>query len=419
MLTNKAELCEKVPVFSLLINSTKLLLLTLLLFSGAAYSLPPLQLYIDITPEGGVLQPPAGRYAGPAVINKKITVDGRGEVTVDGEGEGTIVTIVADGVVIKGLNLINSGESHNNIDAAILIAADSALIENNTISNSLFGVHLRQANNNIIRNNRISSKDEELSLRGDGVRMWYSEGNRIEDNEFVAIRDLLISNSSNNYIAGNTIKDSRMGMELVFSHDNQIINNRIDGNLKGMILIYSDAVEIRENEITHLRDRTATAISVKGSSKATIVDNTILHCAIGLIANAPIHPEHVFTLQGNRFAYNNIAMYFYGEKGGHRIYDNRFENNLTDVVVSGSSSARGNDWRGNYWDRYVGFDQDQDGYGDHPYDVYIFSDRLWMDRPMAQFFRGAPSLAVLDFVERLAPFSEPVLILRDSQPKIR
>jgi len=419
MLTNKAELCEKVTVFSPLINSTKPLLLALLLFSGAAYPLPPFQLYIDITPEGGVLQPPAGRYAGPVVINKQITIKGRGEVTVDGEGEGTIVTIVADGVVIKGLNLINSGESHNNIDAAILLAADNAVIENNTISDTLFGVHLRQANDNIIRNNHISSKDEELSLRGDGVRMWYSEGNRIENNKFVAIRDLLIANSSNNYIVGNTIKDSRMGMELVFSHNNQIINNSIDGNLKGMILIYSDAVEIRDNEIAHLRDRTATAISVKGSSEAIIVDNTILHCAIGLIANAPIHPEHVFTLQGNRFAYNNIAMYFYGEKGGHRIYDNRFENNLTDVVVSGSSSARGNDWRGNYWDRYVGFDQDQDGYGDHPYDVYIFSDRLWMDRPMAQFFRGAPSLAVLDFVERLAPFSEPVLILRDSHPKIR
>ncbi|NOR51614.1 MAG: nitrous oxide reductase family maturation protein NosD [Gammaproteobacteria bacterium] len=410
----------KIPLFHPLIKITKpLLFLVGLLFAGVGYCLPPFQLFIEITPEGGVLRPPAGHYAGPAVINKQLTIEGRGEVTIDGEGDGTVLTVLADGAVIKGLTLINSGESHNKVDAGILVSADRTVIENNTISNSLFGIHLRQANDKIIRNNRISSKDEVMSLRGDGLRLWYSQGNRIENNEFIAIRDLLFANSSENHIVGNTIKDSRMGMELVFSHDNKIINNKIDRNNRGIILIYSHAVDIRGNEISHLRDISGAAISVKGSSEAIIADNTILHCVIGLIANAPIHPEHIFILRDNLFAYNDVAMYFYGEKGGHKIYDNRFENNLTDVVVSGSSSALGNDWRGNHWDRYEGFDQNNDGYGDRPYSVYIYSDRLWMDRPMARFFRGAPSLAVLDFIERLAPFSEPELILSDPTPKIK
>ncbi|MDH3354147.1 MAG: nitrous oxide reductase family maturation protein NosD [Chromatiales bacterium] len=397
-----------------------LVVLTVLLFSRTAYGLPPFQLFVEITPEGGTLRPIAGNYAGPVMINKRITIEGGGHVTIDGNGDGTVLSVLAEGVVVRGLNLINSGQSHDKVDAGILVAADNVLIEDNTISNTLFGVHIKQANDTIIRNNRITSIDEqESSLRGDGLRMWYSEGNLIEGNEFVAVRDLLFSNSSDNRIIGNTIKNSRMGMELVFSSDNKIEDNLIEKNIKGIALIYSHGVEIRHNKIAHLRDITGSAISIKGSSKAVIINNKIQNCAIGFVANAPIHPEHIFNLQDNQFSYNDVAMYFYGEKGGHRINGNRFENNMTDVVVSGSSSAFDNDWHGNYWDRYEGFDQDGDGYGDRPYNIYIYSDRLWMDRPMTKFFRGSPSLEVLDIVERLAPFSEPILILTDSKPKIK
>ena len=35
---------------------------------------------------------------------------------------------------------------------------------------------------------------------------------------------------------------------------------------------------------------------------------------------------------------------------------------------------------------------------------------------MARFFRSSPVLELLDFLERLAPFSSPDLILRDEQP---
>jgi nitrous oxidase accessory protein NosD len=39
---------------------------------------PPLQALIDAAPVGAVLRPPAGRYAGPAVIGKSLTLDGGG-----------------------------------------------------------------------------------------------------------------------------------------------------------------------------------------------------------------------------------------------------------------------------------------------------------------------------------------------------
>ena len=37
---------------------------------------------------------------------------------------------------------------------------------------------------------------------------------------------------------------------------------------------------------------------------------------------------------------------------------------------------------------------------------------------MTRFFRSSPVLELIDFVERLAPFSQPDLILRDPLPRV-
>ncbi|MGB7550248.1 MAG: hypothetical protein WBM15_01635, partial [Chromatiaceae bacterium] len=57
-----------------------------------------------------------------------------------------------------------------------------------------------------------------------------------------------------------------------------------------------------------------------------------------------------------------------------------------------------------------------DGIGDTPYEQYTYADRLWMDLPPAQFFKGSPMLEVIDFLERLAPLSEPKRLARDEKP---
>jgi nitrous oxidase accessory protein len=88
------------------------------------------------------------------------------------------------------------------------------------------------------------------------------------------------------------------------------------------------------------------------------------------------------------------------------------------MVVEGGDTANRNDWRGNSWDDYEGFDRDGDGVGDTPHELYAYADRLWMDVPPAQFFKGSPMLEVLDFLERLAPFSPPQLLARDERPRV-
>jgi nitrous oxidase accessory protein len=84
--------------------------------------------------------------------------------------------------------------------------------------------------------------------------------------------------------------------------------------------------------------------------------------------------------------------------------------------VAGGKTANRNIWQGNYWDDYEGFDIDGDGIGDKPYELYSYADRIWMDVPVARFLQGTPVMAVLDFLERLAPFSTPDMLVRDKSP---
>ncbi len=380
----------------------------------------PLQRLIDLTPDGETLALEPGTYTGPVRISRPIIIDGLNKATLHGRSRGSVLTITCDGVEVRNLRITASGRSHDQVDAGVLIEADSVLVENNTIDNCLFGVQISQGNGNTVRGNLISSLiDREIILRGEGIRLWYSRFNLIEDNTLYMIRDMVLASSPYNRVIGNRISDGRMGIEMVYSQGVEIADNLFTGNEHGIVGVYSDSLYIHHNRIQHQDKLTGSAIAVKGSSQTRIEHNEILDCAVGLTANSPIFPENILYLRGNRFAYNSVAMFFYGDRGGHIIHGNLFEGNFQQVAVTAPSSAIDNDWLGNYWQDYVGFDRNGDGVGDKPYSIYLYSDRIWMDRSMAKFYRGSPNLEIIDFVERLVPFSDPKLILQDPKPMMK
>jgi nitrous oxidase accessory protein len=385
---------------------------------AAAQAAPPLQPLIDATPAGGVLRPAPGRYAGPATVAKPMTLDGGGKAILEGGGRGTVLRLAASGAVVRGLRLTGSGDSHDGIDAGLLIEGDDNLVENNALDDVLFGIHLRQGNRNRILNNRITGRPAPRGARGDGLRLWNSRRNRIEGNAFARVRDLTFANSPDNRILGNTLTDGRYGMHLVFSPRAHVENNRLSDTDTGIAVLYSPDLVLRGNTVAHALDGGGAGIAIKDSGSALVEGNEILHCAAGLSANAPLNTEAVLTVRGNRFAHNVVGLYFYGEKGGHRIEANRFENNLTQVAVSAAGVGEANLWRGNAWSDYQGFDRDGNGVGDTPHEVWLYSDRIWMETPRAKFFANSPALELLDLLERLAPFASPALILRDPAPRM-
>ena len=390
-----------------------------LLFALPALAASPLQTLVDAAPAGSSVQLPPGHHAGPLVIDKPLTVDGGGRTTIDNGGHGTVLTLRTSGATVRGLVLTGSGVSHDGMDTGIQIEGDDNLVENNVVTDALFGINIRQGNRNRVLNNRVTGKDLPLGLRGDGLRLWNSRRNLVQGNVFERVRDITLANSPDNRIVGNRFHDGRYGMHLIFSPRTLAEGNRISDTGTGIVVLYSEDVVPRNNGVAHALESGGGGIVFKESGEGLAEGNEILHCSVGLLANAPMNTENALTIRANRFAYNIVGMAFYGEKGGHRITDNRFEGNLSQVVASAPGVGSANVWRGNYWSDYQGFDRDGNGIGDTPHELYIYADRIWMEIPKTKFFANSPVFELLDFLERLAPFSGPSLIVRDPTPRMK
>ncbi|MCL2636015.1 MAG: nitrous oxide reductase family maturation protein NosD [Betaproteobacteria bacterium] len=380
--------------------------------------IPWFQLLIDQAAPGSILKPPPGIYAGPVLVDKPLIIDGGGKVAIDGGGKGTVFVVDTEGATLRGLDLRASGDSHDSDDACLNIRGKHHLVEENRISDCLFGIDLKQADHNTLRANRIASKPVDLGLRGDGLRLWYSHHNLIEKNEIVDSRDMVAWYSDHNVWRGNIGKRSRYSIHFMFAKDNLVESNEFYDNAVGVYLMYTERVHVRKNLISHATGATGMALGFKESSDSEITDNEIIYCAVGVGSDlSPFEPETTLRFANNRFAYNGIAVRFTSELGGNILVGNSFEGNLTDVVQMGRDVAGKNEWRNNYFSDYQGFDRDGDGIGDTPYESYAYADQIWIETPAAQFFKTSPVLELLDFLERLAPFSSPELQLKDAAPR--
>ncbi len=384
-----------------------------------AADLPPFQDLVDAAGENATFTPPPGVYAGPVMIDFPITIEGGGKVTIDAGGEGSVIYVDSDGVTLKGLHLTNSGVSYNDLDSGIQVRGNFNMIKDCVIEDCLFGIDLQQSEHNILRRNRISSKPFELGQRGDAVRLWYSFHNKIFDNVCTDVRDMVVWYSSENVFRGNRLSDSRYSLHFMYSKYNLVEGNEYYNNAVGIFLMYSDGVVVRGNLIAHAAGPTGVGIGFKETSDLIIEDNEVLYCASGLYIDvSPYQPDTINRFEGNLIAYNGIGIRFLNDWHGNIFTGNRIADNLTQVFVGGGKTANRNDWVGNYWSDYAGFDRDEDGIGDTPHEIYAYADRIWRDRPYAQFFKGSPLLETLDFLERLAPFSDPNLLVRDDAPRI-
>ncbi|MCP3687204.1 MAG: nitrous oxide reductase family maturation protein NosD [Gammaproteobacteria bacterium] len=382
-----------------------------------AGELPSFQDLVDAAEPNSTLVPPPGVYAGPVVLDYPLTIDGKSKVTIDGGGEGSVIYIDTDGAVLKNLHLTGSGNSHNDIDAGVQVRGNFNVIKDNRIDDCLFGVDLQQSNNNIVRRNRISSKDVELGVRGDSVRLWYSFNNKITDNTIRDSRDMVVWYSADNTISGNDSRYGRYSLHFMYSRFNHVESNHYENNSVGIFLMYSDSVVIRNNYIAYANGPTGMGVGFKETSDIDISGNQILYCATGLYIDvSPYDPESTNRIRDNVIAFTSVAINFLNDWTGNIFESNTFRSNQIQISVAGGKTANRNIWKGNYWDDYEGFDLDHDGVGDSAYELYGYADRIWMDVPAARFLQGTPVMAVLDFLERLAPFSTPDLLVRDKHP---
>ena len=398
-------------------------LVSIFLFLSTFLSANILQEAIDNAPAGSILKLPAGVYKGKISISKPITIIGKEDgVIIDGEGQGTVITIKGSFVTLKNLKILNSGDQHQSIDAAIKMEKGKQCeISNCIIDDCLFGIDMQMINNSIISNNKITSKDMSLGLRGDGLRLWYSNDNIIRGNSLIKSRDMVVWYSHGNLIEKNLGMWNRYSLHFMYAGKNIVKNNTYKFNSVGIFFMYSQDTIATGNIIQSSLGATGMGIGLKDVSNFTIKNNTVLYCAQGLyIDRSPFEPDTHNWLIGNKVLYNAEAMHFHSLSENNIIKNNSIMGNIEDIVNdSRGSKTNENEIVNNYWDNYIGFDRDGDNIGDTPHRVYQYADQLWIYNPNVKFFYGSPVISLLNFLAKLAPFTKPIFLLEDEKPKVR
>lgn len=368
---------------------------------------------------GDTLRLEPGFYTGPATIKvSNIVIDGQGKATISGMQNRSVIEVEADNVTLMNLDIIDSGDSPDRLDAGIKVKeSNHTRIINNRFSDCLVGIDLFKSDSTLIRNNDITSiARKSQALKGDGIRLWYSNYNTIEYNYWHEVRDMVIWYSANNTFFANKGENNRYGMHFMYAHENRISFSEFSKNSVGIFLMYSERTLISNNLIQNNNGTSGMCIGMKETSSNQILNNRLLYSVKGIHFDiSPLVPHKINTIQGNEIAFCNEGLYFHSDIEGNHLIGNFFHNNLAQVFTNGETANR-NKFKGNYWDDYQGFDRDEDNIGDIPYRLYGYSEHLWAFNKDVRFFYGAPVLEILDFLERLAPFSKPKLIVRDRKP---
>ena len=400
----------------------KLLLLTLISFANLLGA-NLLQDAIDNAPEGSILTLPAGVYKGKIVINKPLTIIGKESgVIIDGEGEGTVIRTLGSYITLKNLTIRNSGSLHHTLDAAVSMEKGKQCeVSNCIIEDCLFGIDAQMISNSIFSNNHIRSKEMDLGLRGDGLRLWYSNDNIVKKNSLVRSRDMVIWYSHGNQIIENYGEYNRYSLHFMYAGKNYVKNNTYKFNSVGIFFMYSKDTVATGNIVQSSLGATGMGIGLKDVSNFTIEDNTIIYCAQGIyIDRSPFEPDTHNWINSNKILYNAEAMHFHSLSENNVIKNNTIMGNIEDIVNdSRGSKTDENEIEGNYWDNYAGFDRDGDNIGDTSHRVYQYADQLWVYNPDVKFFYGSPVISLLNFLAKLAPFSKPLFLLEDKKPKVR
>jgi nitrous oxidase accessory protein len=109
---------------------------------------------------------------GAILLTKSITLIGEGNPVLDGENRYEILLISGKNIVIRGIEFLNAGYSALNDFAAIkLVDASNILLEQNTIKNAYFAIHISNTSYVTVRDNNITGKPRSEQLTGNGIHL--------------------------------------------------------------------------------------------------------------------------------------------------------------------------------------------------------------------------------------------------------
>ena len=363
----------------------------------------------------------AGVYRERLRIDKPIRLVGSGRPVLDGGGDGDIVEIVAPDVEFRGFLVRDTGIDLDHENCAIRVLAPRAVVADNVLEDVLFGIDLKDAAGSVVEGNVIGGKDLDIARRGDGLRLWRSDGVRVEGNRLHDGRDAILWYSNDIVVRDNQSTGCRYGFHLMYSDHVTLERNLLRENSVGVYFMYSHSLLLRDNRIERNRGPSGYGLGLKETDRFTVEGNAFAGNRVGIyIDGSPFTTKEPGRIAGNTFAYNDVGITFLPAVRGNVISGNAFVDNFEQVCVQGRGELRDNafalDDRGNYWSDYAGYDLDRDGVGDWDHESQRLFESLLDREPKLRVFLLSPAQQAIEFVARALPAVRPEPKFTDPAP---
>jgi nitrous oxidase accessory protein len=358
----------------------------------------------------------AGIYKeGSITLTKSLTIIGQNNPVLEGEKKYEILLISGKNITIRGIQFRNSGYSAMNDFAAIkLIDCSNVLIENNSIYNSYFAIHISNTSFSIVRNNRIAGSPLSEQMTGNGIHLWKSNNALIENNKITGHRDgIYFEFVTHSIIRDNeSEKNIRYGLHFMFSNDDSYQRNTFRNNGAGVAVMYSKKVTMQGNHFEENWGASAYGILLKDITDSYIQQNTFFKNTVGIHLEGSSRIE----IQKNTFKANGWAIKVQASCDDNNFHHNNFTGNSFDVGTNGSISL--NIFSNNYWDKYEGYDINKDGIGDIAYHPVSMYSMIVEQNPQSLILFRSFTVQLLDKAEKAIPSLTPEN-LADKKPLMK
>jgi nitrous oxidase accessory protein len=369
---------------------------------------------IDRAKAGDTVVVARGVYPVHLVITKPLHLKGLNRPTLDGGNIGDVIRIKSPDVTIEGFIISNSGADLTAQNAGIYLepGSDRAVVHNNTINYTLFGLWIEKVKDiQVIANNITGKRDLASAQRGNGIQLYNSRGAKIINNHVSFTRDgIYVDVSDHALFQGNRLHHLRYGSHYMNSNFNVWENNDSYLNRGGLALM-----EVRNQTV---RNNRAWGNSDHGIMLRTIVDSVVEHNVVaGNGRGFFIYDAEYNTLHNNLIIANRVGVHLWAGSIHNDVEGNDLINNSEQIKYVASKDEYWGVKTGNYWSNYVGWDSDGNGVGDVPYEANDLVDHLTWKYPAAKLLLNSPAVQTLRLVSRQFPLLRATSIV-DQNPRM-
>lgn len=383
---------------------------------GSGQNIKTIRQALLLAADGDTILVSRGHYHEQNIlVNKSIALIGINHPVLDGDNKFEIISIKANAVTVEGFKLINSGVSSIEDFAGIKVYnGRDAVIRNNILENTFFGIYIQYGINCLIENNNLTAYSKVEQESGNGIHCWKSDSLRILGNNITGHRDGIYFEFVKNSIIWRNVSEHnlRYGLHFMFSNDDAYICNVFRDNGAGVAVMFSKGLKMIRNYFEENWGDGAYGLLLKEISDGYIEDNVFERNTAGIFMEGAsrIHMEK------NQFIDNGWAMQVQASCMDVTVHNNNFKGNTFDVGTNGSLVL--NNFNNNYWDKYEGYDLNKDKLGDVPYrPVSMYAMIIERNPPAMILFRSLMA-SLLDKTEKILPSLTPEN-LKDNHPLMK